>query len=450
MLKRLAKVFDRFKLQTPDNGPHIIAAGQHNIVPEDISRGAAEVVATLEQEGFNAYVVGGCVRDLLLGLHPKDFDVATDATPEQVKQLFRRSRIIGRRFQIVHVRFGREIVEVTTFRAHHTTDTRPGKDTSRHSEHGMLLRDNVFGSIDEDARRRDFTVNALYYHPGDNTIYDYANGMVDIADKTLRIIGDPVARYREDPVRMLRAARFAARLDFSLAPDSTKVIPASAHLLGAISSARLFEETLKLFMNGHALATWRQLHTLHLDLQLFPESAKLVADDEFNRRFIDQALTNTDDRVNNGKRVTPAFLFAALLWPAVCELKTRREKSGESPLDALQHAAADVTGKQVKRLAIPKRFSIPMREIWELQARLTRRNGQQAFRLLTHPRFRAAYDFVLLREQSGEDLLGLGDWWTQFQDADEDQRTTMVKALGDQGRPRKRRSRTRKPPRNAD
>ncbi|RLA54136.1 MAG: polynucleotide adenylyltransferase PcnB [Gammaproteobacteria bacterium] len=445
MLKRLGKVFNRIKPRTSNSEPHIIPAGEHNITPQDISRGAGEVVKTLEEAGFNAYVVGGCVRDLLLDLRPKDFDVATDATPEQVKALFRRARIVGRRFRIVHVRFGREIVEVTTFRAHHNGNSGQGKDTSRRSQQGMLLRDNVFGSINEDASRRDFTINALYYHPTDNTIYDYANGLADINNKTLRIIGDPLIRYQEDPVRMLRAARFAARLEFNLDPSTMAAIKPSAHLLAAIPSARLYDETIKLFMNGYALPTWQQLRELHLDQQLLPQSVALLEGSEFYTRFLTQALTNTDSRVNSGKHVTPAFLFAALLWPAVCEAQKHQEKNGENPSRALQLAATEVTGKQISRLAIPKRFSVPMREIWEMQARLSRRGGQQAFRLLDQPRFRAAYDFVLLREQSGEEVQGLGDWWTRFQEADADERNTMVKALGKSGRSRKRRPRTRKP-----
>ncbi len=447
MLKRLGKVFNKRK--TANKEPHIIAAGQHPVTPDDISRGATEVVKTLEDAGFNAYVVGGCVRDLLLGMHPKDFDVATDATPEQVKEHFRRARIVGRRFRIVHVRFGREIVEVTTFRAHHTAKSKQGRETSKRTQEGMLLRDNVFGSINEDASRRDFTINALYYHPTDNTIYDYANGLVDIDSKTLRIIGDPATRYQEDPVRMLRAARFAARLDFALDPDTAAAIQPSATLLAAIPSARLYDETVKLFMNGYALDTWRQLQTFNLDQQLFPESAALLDDHEFYQTFIAQALTNTDERIKNGKHVTPAFLFAALLWPAVCEARLKFEAAGEPSARALQKAAADVTGRQVSRLAIPKRFSIPMREIWEFQPRLLRRGGQQAFRQVEQPRFRAAYDFLLLREQSGEDAQGLGNWWTQFQDADEDEREAMTKTLGSQGRARKRRPRKRKPGQDA-
>lgn len=316
----------------------------------------------------------------------------------------------------------------------------------------MLLRDNVFGSINDDAIRRDFTINALYYHPTDNTVYDYANGLADIDSETLRIIGEPLTRYQEDPVRMLRAARFAARLGFTLDPDTAAAIKPSAPLLASIPPPRLYDETIKLFMNGKALETWQQLEAYGLDQQLFPESVALLEDNEFYRQFIAQALGNTDQRIESGKHVTPAFLLAALLWPAVCEARKAFEAKGEVPVRALQRAAAEVTERQVSRLAIPKRFSMPMREIWEFQPRLFKRGGQQATRLLGQARFRAAYDFLLLREQSGEDVQGLGEWWTQYQDADEDQRELLVKALGKQGRsrkPRNRKPRTRKPSQNA-
>ena len=451
MLKRLRRAFKRHANPSRKQEPHIILAAQHSIAPQDISRGAAEVVQTLEQAGFSAFVVGGCVRDLLLGLHPKDFDVATNATPEQIKDLFRRARIIGRRFRIVHVRFGPEVVEVTTFRAHHgTVKSRTSKDHAKRGANGMLLRDNVFGSIDDDAARRDFTINALYYHPTDNTIYDYANGLVDIENRVLRVIGDPLTRYREDPVRMLRAARFCARLDFQLDPESTAIIPPSAELLAAVSPARLFDETLKLFMAGYAAATWKKLEQLGLAEQLFPATAPLLENNGFYQRFIDQALHNTDERIHQDKRVTPAFLFAALLWPAVCETQTNLENNGRPRAQARQQAIGKVIAAQVKRIAIPRRFTLPMREIWDLQGHFFRRGGQQAQRLLAHPRFRAAYDFILLREQSGEELDGLGEWWTRFQEADNAGQEAMIDALGSRKQGRGRRPRVRKTRANAN
>ena len=444
MLKRIAKTLG-FKKKRAVAGPHIVPPGSHPIVPEDISRAAADVVNGLEKAGYKAYVVGGCVRDLMLGLKPKDFDVATNATPEEVKGIFRRAQIIGRRFRIVHVRFGREVIEVTTFRAHHTSSPGKDKNLSRQSKEGMLLRDNVFGSIDEDASRRDFSINAMYYHPTDNTIYDYAEGLEDLEQKTLRIIGDAATRYREDPVRMLRAARFAAKLDFELDDNTFAPIAECASLLGDISSARLFDESLKLFMSGSAFATYEQLCQLALFTELFPQTARLI-DDDFYQKLISQAMHNTDARINNRQRVTPAFIYAALLWPALIEQRKEYTAQGDSPLYALQQAGSDVIQQQIKRTAIPRRFTTMMKEIWDLQARLNKRNGQNAARLFSHPRFRAAYDFLLLREQAGEQTQGLGEWWTLYQEVDEDEREAMVAALPKQKSGNKRRRRPRGKP----
>jgi poly(A) polymerase len=445
MLKRIANTLG-FNKKRKTSGPHIVPPGSHPIEPRDISPAASEVVSGLEEAGYKAYVVGGCVRDLMLGLKPKDFDVATNATPEQVKAVFRRAQIIGRRFRIVHVRFGREVIEVTTFRAHHSSSPGKSKDKnlSRQSKEGMLLRDNVFGSIDEDASRRDFSINAMYYHPTDNTIYDYADGLQDLEQKTLRIIGDAATRYREDPVRMLRAARFAAKLDFELDDKTFAPIAECASLLGDISSARLFDESLKLLMNGAAFAVYEQLCQLGLFAQLFPQTAHLI-DDDFYQSLISQAMRNTDARINNRQRVTPAFIYAALLWPALVEQRKAYSAKGDSPLYALQQAGSDVIQQQIKRTAIPRRFTTMMKEIWDLQARLNKRNGQNAARLFEHPRFRAAYDFLLLREQAGEQTQGLGDWWTLYQEVNEDERETMVAALPKQKSGSKRRRSRRKP-----
>lgn len=443
MLKKIiARIFNH-NSDTPSD-PHIVPAGRHPIKPGAISKAAAKVVEVLEENGYQAYVVGGCVRDLLLKLHPKDFDVATNATPEQVNSLFRRSRLIGRRFQIVHVHIGREMVEVTTFRAHHDGN---GGSHSRQSDQGLLLRDNVFGDINEDALRRDFTVNALYYHPTDNTIYDYANGMADIQARQLRIIGDPEKRFREDPVRMLRAARFAAKLGFTIEPGTHARIRPLAPLLAEIPPARLFDEFLKLFLSGHALSTFNLLCEHGLFDLLFPGvEARLDENDGFYRRFIEQALVNTDQRIRTNKRVTPAFLLAAILWPLVEKQRDYHLGKGEVPAMAIQKAGGKVIADQVDRLAIPRRFSMPMREIWDLQLRLPQRHGNRAEHLASLPRFRAGYDFVLLREEAGEDLDGLGMWWTRYQDADETARQKMVEALGKPRSARRRRKpRTRKP-----
>jgi poly(A) polymerase len=442
MLKKILNIFSTTKNGSPDQGPHTYGPGQHSLAPTAISSGAREVVTTLKTAGFDAFLVGGCVRDMLLKLHPKDFDVATNATPEEVNRLFRRSRIIGRRFRIVHVMTGRETIEVTTFRASHSEGD---QRTAVQSDSGLLLRDNVFGEIDEDARRRDFTVNALYYDPEINTVYDYANGVNDINRRQLVIIGDPETRYREDPVRMLRAARFAAKLGFTISPASSTPIPGLASLLADVAPARLFDEFLKLFLSGYALATFNQLKQYGLAGELFPDAmACTEADDSgFYLEFVEQAMTNTDKRIRNNQRVTPAFLLAALLWPAVNQSRLRFEAKGENPAMALQKAGGQVIAQQVSRIAIPRRFSMPMREIWELQMRLANRTGTRAAHLVSLPRFRAAYDFVLLREQAGEDLGGLGHWWTRYQEADEKGRRTLVESLGS-GSKRRRKRRPRK------
>jgi poly(A) polymerase len=446
MLKKLSKMF-RKSSPPAANEPHIISAGQHPLSPKQISAGARKVVEQLSSDGYEAFLVGGCVRDLMLGLKPKDFDVATDATPEQVNQLFKRSRIIGRRFQIVHVRMGPEIIEVTTFRAHHT-DKKSSLNDSRRSAKGLLLRDNIFGSINEDACRRDFTMNALYYHPQDNSIYDYADGLPDIEQRLIHIIGNPADRYREDPVRMLRAVRFAAKLDFQIEDNTAAAITKVYQLLADIPPARLFDEVLKLLMHGHALSTFHLLRQYQLFGILFPATEAALADDPgYYLTFIEQALTNTDKRIRSNQRVTPAFLFAALLWPALKEQEKLFSQGDASPIYALQQAAGEVTARQCQRVAIPRRFTLPMREIWELQLRLPRRAGSQAFRLMENKRFRAGYDFLLLREETGEIESGLGDWWTRFQDADEHKRQTMADSV-QQPKNKRRRRRKKPPPKN--
>lgn len=444
MLKKLSKYFRKAPLPVVSNEPHTIRSGDHPISPKQITSGAKKVVEQLVSDGYDAYLVGGCVRDLMLGMHPKDFDVATDATPEQVSKLFRRARIVGRRFQIVHVRMGPEVIEVTTFRAHHSAEHK-GRDQSRRSSKGLLLRDNIFGSITEDASRRDFTMNALYYHPSDNSVFDYANGLQDIEKRLIRVIGNAADRYREDPVRMLRAVRFAAKLGFNIEQGSAEPIAKMNHLLADIPPARLFDEILKLFMHGHALATFRLLREYGLFKQLFPatESA-LAVDPGYYVEFLEQAMTNTDKRIRGNKRVTPAFLLGTLLWPAVQEMRKTLERDNSSPVYTLQQATGEVLHRACQRVAIPRRFSMPMREIWEMQLRLPRRAGSQAQRLMENPRFRAGYDFLLLREDAGELEPGLGEWWTHYQDADEQKRHEMTSNLKEP-RNRRRRRRPRKP-----
>jgi poly(A) polymerase len=447
MLQRFKRLFGR-KSSRPTEIPRKVPASRH-IPHSAISGGAREVVARLVAAGHQAFIVGGCIRDTLLGHPSKDFDVATSATPEEVKQLFRRARIVGRRFRIVHVHVGRELVEVTTFRASHAASphaTAPphSSEQARRSQRGMLLRDNVFGSLEEDAERRDFTINAIYYDPERDELLDFVGGLEDIASRTLRIIGDPATRFREDPVRMLRAARFIAKLDFALDPATAAPLAQLHALLREIPPARLFDEVLKLLMTGRALATYEALSRHHLFQHLFPDTAAAIHADSRWDAFVRQALINTDLRIKNDQRVTPAFLFAALLWPAVAVAEARHPSAGPQEL-ALQQSAADVLTRAMRHIAIPRRFSAPAREIWELQPRLERRSGRRAWQLLEHPRFRAAYDFVLLREQSGEDLGGLGEWWTRFQAAGEDEREQMAAAVKGPAPPRRRRSRRRKP-----
>ncbi len=374
-------------------------------------------MARLHEHEHQAYLVGGAVRDLLLGGHPKDFDIATDATPEQVHALFRNSRIIGRRFRIVHVRFGREVIEVTTFRGHHGDDEAPRRDAAaKRSSRGLLLRDNVYGTLEEDAVRRDLTVNALYYDSGSFEVFDQVGGLQDLEARQIRVIGDPLARYREDPVRMLRTLRFAAKLDFAIEPGSADPIPELAHLLDDIPAARLFDEFGKLFLTGNALTTLRLLRSYSVFDHLFPDSARLADNSAFYSALLEAAMGNTDERLRQDKPVTPAFILAAILWPAVCERREQLENQGEPPVPAMHGAAQEVVAQACQRIAIPRRFSMPMREIWEFQLRLNRTEGRRAKELMSKRRFRAAYDFLLLREQAGEDCSGLGATWTRLQD----------------------------------
>lgn len=427
----------------------LIPPSQHSIPKHKIHHNALQVIERLCAAGYDAHIVGGGVRDLLLGLRPKDFDVATSATPEQVRQVFRHSRIIGRRFRIVHVLFGRDVIEVTTFRGHHS-NAENKKDAVAHDS-GLLLRDNVYGSIEEDAIRRDFTVNALYYGV-DHQVRDFCNGMRDIREKQIRMIGNPDTRYREDPVRMLRAVRLAAKLNFSIEKKTAAPITQLAPLLRDISNARLFDEMVKLFMAGSAVKTFDLMVQYQLFPVLFPGPARTWETGNYTDRLIRQALTNTDERIARDLRVTPAFLCAAILWPVLQQEQLRQEQQRHQheklpPYQVLQKAAHSVINEQVKRIGIPKRFTLPMQEIWELQWQLTRRQGGRADKLLEHPRFRAAYDFLLLREQVGEDLHGLGTWWTHYQNATPDEKEQLrLNVQRDEQQARKpRRSRQRRP-----
>ena len=406
-----------------DGSPNIILRNEHALSRKEMSEHALKVLYRLKKARYESYLVGGGVRDLLLGLHPKDFDVATNATPEQVRKLFGNCRLIGRRFRLAHVHFGREIIEVATFRAPH--DQAGGEGVTRD---GMIVRDNVYGTLEDDAWRRDFTINALYYNIYDFSIVDYTDGLKDIENKTIRMIGDVTERLQEDPVRMLRAVRFAAKLDFKIESSLSEGIKTNIHLLDGVPVARLFEEVLKLFLHGHALASYKLLKQYDLLKHLFAQTATHL--DEAGDRFITQALINTDLRIQQKKPIAPAFLYAALLWPAVRHQSENLKQEDLSLLQVYQIAGQEVLEKQLKQILIPKRFGIPMREIWTMQARLASRKGKRPLKLLTVPRFRASYDFLLLREQSGEtQLKELCGWWTDIQEASEEEQLLMCKNL---------------------
>lgn len=406
-----------------------ISRSEHNISRDDISENALKVLYRLHKSGHKAYLVGGGVRDLLLGLKPKDFDIATDATPEQVKRLFRNCRLVGRRFRLAHILFGRDIIEVATLRGHHNEEETE-KNISSQSQEGMLLRDNVYGSIEEDAERRDFTVNALYYDIADFSIRDFCHGLDDLECRRIELIGDPETRYREDPVRMLRAVRFAVKLQMEISERTRAPIASLAPLLKDIPPARLFEESLKLMLSGQGLGTYKMLQQYQLLQQLYPVSF-VNGDDPKAEALIHAALANTDERIKEDKRVTPAFLYAAILWYPV-EQKTQEilTESGLPFNDAFLMAMNEVLDFQVKSVAIPKRFTTTMRDIWVLQTRMSKRYGKHAYRIFHHPKFRAAYDFLQLRADiEGGELVELFEWWTEFQQQEEDGKRSMVAQL---------------------
>lgn len=426
--------------------PLIIPRSGHSVSRADISENALKVLYRLKQAGHQGLLVGGGVRDLLLGHEPKDFDVATDATPEQVRGVFRNCRLIGRRFRLAHVHFGRDIIEVATFRGSGSSDGEA--DADRQIENGMIVRDNQYGTIEEDALRRDFTVNALYYNIADFSLVDYAGGLEDLHAGRLRLIGDdPYARYREDPVRMLRAVRFACKLGFTIEPTCEEAIRQAAPLLREIPSARLFEETLKLFHYGTALAAFEKLRHYDLFEHLFPETEDCLGHEEhdFPLTFVGHGLANTDRRIGEAKPVNPAFLFAVLLWEPVRLRWNDLRERGKQPVEAMIRAAGEVCARQQPLVAIPKRFSLPMREIWTLQPRFEQRKGKRPQRLATHPRFRAAYDFLVLRAACGEADKELAEWWTRFE---EKRAESGIPPSEDKPSTRPRRRRRRRKPRS--
>ena len=390
----------------------IITRDAHNVSRRDISPNALRVLYRLREGGFGAYLVGGAVRDLLIGGHPKDFDVATDATPEQVRALFRNCRLIGRRFRLAHVVFGREIIEVATFRANQVEE----EGVEVH-EVEAVVRDNVFGSIEEDAVRRDFTANALYYSIEDFSIRDYVGGFADVQARVLRLIGDPERRYREDPVRMLRAVRLAAKLGFTIDGPTAEPIPRLSPLLRDAAPARLFEECLKLFLSGHGVQSFLGLEAHGLLDILFPESASALRANRSGalRRMVLKGLGDTDARVAADEPVSPSFLFALLLWPAYCRALARLQADGVHAPEAQQRAADRVTLHQMDVIALPRRFSLPMQEIWLLQPRFAHRQRRRVFRLLSHPRFRAAFDFLVLRLSASDEHAGDVEFWRDAQ-----------------------------------
>jgi poly(A) polymerase len=425
----------------PRPDPTIIPRSEHGISRANISESSLKVLYRLHNAGYRAFLVGGSVRDLLLGRSPKDFDVATDAHPEQIRELFRNSRLIGRRFRLAHVRFGRDIVEVATFRA----GGNGGENDQVQSDSGRILRDNVYGSIDDDIWRRDFTVNALYYNIADYSVWDYTGGIEDLRSRTLRTIDDPWTRYREDPVRMLRAARFAAKLDFDLAPETAAPMRDLGVLLLDVPAARLFDETLKLFQTGHAAKSFDRLVELDLLRYLFPSTAALIAGPEREAilRFVRLGLENTDRRIAEDQSVTPMFLYAVLLWPAIERLAERvQSERGCGDFEAMQESMARIVAEQTARTALPKRFSMPMKEMLILQRRFDQRTGARALKLLEHKRFRAAYDFLVLRSRAGEVDAELATWWTDAQSAAPQELSQTAEPSP--GRRRRRRSRRRR------
>ena len=432
---------------TPLTALRTIPRDQHTISRKDISPNALRVLYRLRDAGFQAYLVGGAVRDLLVGGHPKDFDVATDATPEQVRQQFRNCRLIGRRFRLAHVVFGREIIEVATFRAN--VDDGSG---DREMDNGRLVRDNVYGTVEDDAVRRDFTANALYYAIDDFSVRDYVGGFEDVMARRLKLIGEPELRYQEDPVRMLRAVRLAAKLEFEIETTTAEPIGRLAPLLSEAAPARLFEEILKLFLSGHAVASFEGLERFGLLKVLFPETAAALASNRSGalRRMVMAGLAGTDQRVANDEPVSPAFLFALLLWPAYCRALMGLQAQGVHAEEAQRRAADRVTLHQLKTVALPRRFSLPMQEIWLLQTRFGNRQRKRVTRLLSHPRFRAAFDFLALRLAASPEHAEDVAFWRDAQTQSGEELAAALgvavpeEALGEEGVPASRRRRRRR------
>lgn len=426
IIKLLKGLIKHFKKEPPSlkkkSGPTIIPRSEHTITRQAINPNALKVLYRLHHAGYGAFLVGGCVRDLLLGYRPKDFDIATNADPEDVRRLFKNCRLIGKRFRLAHILFGKDIIEVATFRTHHLN---AGEQHARMHK-GMIVRDNVYGTIEDDIWRRDFTINALYYNIADFSVVDYTSGMADIQQKLLRVIGDPDQRFHEDPVRLLRAIRFVGKLKLTISPETEEPITKLSHLLQQVSSARLFQEVLKFFQEGALIDTFNLLQQYKLFGQLFPQTAALLDKTE-TKKLIELALISTDERLKMEKTVSPAFLFAVFLWHPSRNKAAENQDNGLPIYVAFEQAIYHVLKEQTVQLAIPRQMQLSIRDICFLQHRLTQRNGSRPFRVLEHPRFRAAYDLLLLRAQAGEDVQELYDWWTQFHDGDVAQRERLVK-----------------------
>lgn len=422
--------------------PTVIPRPGHNVSRDEISSAALKVLYRLHKAGYQSFLVGGGVRDAMLELHPKDFDIATDATPEQVRSLFNNCRLIGRRFRLAHVRFGREIIEVATFRAAANHED----DDESHDTEGRIVRDNVYGTIDEDVWRRDFTCNALYYNIADFSIWDYVGGFEDVRKKRLVLIGDPEQRLREDPVRMLRAVRFAGKLGFTIDESVVNAMRGQTGLLTNVPAARLFDEFLKLFQSGFAERTFDLLRKHELFGELFPATEQELREDDRFLAFVRAALQNSDQRVADGKSVTPMFLLGVFLWEPVRKLAAiRREEEKMSEPQSLNLASYEIVSQQQRRISIPKRFTVPMREMLSLQPRFTTVRGKRALNLLEHRRFRAAYDFMLLQSEVGLADPELAKFWTEVQKQSPDERAKSFELQSKpSGKKRSRRRRRRK------
>ncbi len=423
--------------------PQVISPDSHSISLSAVSSTAINIVEELKSAGYEAHLVGGCVRDLLLGRTPKDFDIATDAQPEEIKSLFRGCRLIGRRFRLAHVRRNGETIEVATFRAALSDDDDVDDDRIRITDHGQVLRDNVYGSREDDVLRRDFTINALYFDPHDQSVLDFVGGMIDLEKQVIRTIGDPLERLREDPVRMLRAVRFAAKLQFDIDPDVIAATAELAPLLHHVPPARMLDEVIKLFHGGDALRTYDMLREYGLFRYLFPFTEQCL--DAIMPNLPSLALANTDSRIKVGKPVIPAFLFACLLWdPLQADVHKLRD-GGMDVRRAWSVAASDALRDQAQHVAIPRRFMIVIKDIWALQPQLEQRSPKNINRLLAHKRFRAAYDLLLLRTEVKEISPEIAQWWTQIQEASQQERDSMIRGLRasapKRGRRRKRKSR---------